>query len=201
MFHQLVLKAIPILLYLDEKQTVRPKLSTPDMNNIKIENLIQIQPLDLDGITRGPEIMEELERDLMLEKIVTHAAVHYFIAVHLKKFQSEEIAIECKILLKRAISICYSFLPIDSHVYQSIAFAWDKCKNIGVNRVRSVSRMKSQGRIIKSDTRSASTNKFRPSPTRKPNDTNKELSTKQTDQTITPLRRKIIGKFKKMKVK
>ena len=56
-------------------------------------------------------------------------------------------------------------------------------------------------RILKSETRSASSNKFRPSPSKRLNDTNKEISTKQTDQSLTPLRRKIIGKFKKMKIK
>ena len=61
--------------------------------------------------------------------------------------------------------------------------------------------MKSQNKGLKSEGRSASNYKFRQSPQRKLNDTSKEALLKQSDQSLTPLRRKIIGKFKKMKVK
>ena len=61
MFHSLVLKSTPILLYLDEKQRNHPRLSIPNVKDIRIEDLLEIHPLDLESLVKGPEIMEELE--------------------------------------------------------------------------------------------------------------------------------------------
>lgn len=197
LFHGLVQKSLPILLYLDEKTATHPKISipTPDLS---FEDLLTVHPLDFESLTRGPEIMEELEKDLMLEKIVFHIAIQYFLAVQLRQLRADESLIEAKILVKRSWRICRSFLQPECKMYQAVARLWEKYKNIGVNRVRSISRMKPQGKLAKSEARSASSNKFRPMPTKKLNDTTKES---RTDQSLTPLRRKIIGKFKKMKLK
>lgn len=198
MFHNLVLKAMPILLYLDEKQTAHTKVQISNVPDINFEELTQVQPLDFENLLHGPEIMEELERDFMLEKIIYSIAAHYFVGSHLRKLPTEENLIESKILIRRAWKVARSFLPPESPIYISVHSVWEKTKHIG--RVRSISRIRPSAKVLKSEARSASSNKFRNSPSKKLNDTNKELSSKQSES-LTPLRRKIIGKFKKMKAK
>ena len=199
MFHNLVQKAIPVLLFLDEKQGAHPKLPIAEMPDVSIEGLLEIQPFDFETLIKGPEIMEELERDLMVEKIVMHAVAYYLVGTQLKKMRSDDNLIESNIFLRRAWKICSSFLPVGSAVYNSISTAWHRSKKSGVNRVRSISRIKPQVKSAKLELRSISSNKFRPSPSKKMNETNKDVLGKTNEQSLLPLRKKIIGKFKKMK--
>lgn len=199
MFHQLVQKAAPILLFLDEKQANHPKISISNVNDIKIDDLLDVQPLTIEAVVKGPEVMEELEKDLMVEKIIIHAICYYFVGVQLKHVSSEESMIESSIFLSRAWKICNSFLPAESEIYNSIGSVWSKCKKIGVNRVRSISRIKPPGKGLKSEARSASNNKFRQSPLKRLNDTAKDPLLKHSEQSLLPLRKKIFGKGKRGK--
>ena len=199
MFHGLVQKAIPILLFLDEKQSSHPKLTIPQMPDADIESILEIQPFNFETLVKGPEIMEELERDLMVEKIIMHAVAYYLVGTQLKKMKSDENLIEANIFIRRAWKIGCSFLPTGSKIYNSIGSAWDKCKRFGNNRVRSISRIKPQVKNSKLELRSVSSNKFRPSPCKKMNETNKDPLGKSSEHPLLPLRKKIIGKFRKMK--
>ena len=95
-------------------------MSMPNLLDIKLEDLLTVQPLDIEALVKGAEIMEELERDLMIEKIIIHAATHYFLAIHLKKMSTDENLIESKIFIKRAWTICRSFLPSECSFYKTI---------------------------------------------------------------------------------
>lgn len=121
MFHSLVLKSTPILLYLDEKQRNHPRLSIPNVKDIRIEDLLEIHPLDLESLVKGPEIMEELERELMIEKILTQIVTQFLLGFNLQKIKNEEHNIEAKLLLKRAYKISASFLPDESFIFQTVS--------------------------------------------------------------------------------
>lgn len=195
LFHSLVQKSMPILLYLDEKTTFSPRILIPSLLNQNIDDLIAIQPWTFETLIKGPEIMEELERELMIEKILFHISSQFLLGSLLKQGHSQENQIEAKIVLKRAYDIAKCYLPPDNLVYMNVGR--NRSKMNVVNRVRSSSRIKLVGR---SEGRSASTNKFRKTPSKKFTETYKEVSGKG-DNSLLPLRRKIIGKFQKIKLK
>ena len=197
LFHSLVQKSMPILLYLDEKTTFSPRILIPSLLNQNIDDLIAIQPWTFETLIKGPEIMEELERELMIEKILFHISSHFLLGSLLKKGQTQENQIEAKILLKRAYEIARVYLPQDNSVLLAVSRNRKRSKMSVVNRVRSSSRIKLIG---KSDARSASTNKFRKTPSKKLTETFKEVSSKG-ENSLVPLRRKIIAKFQKFKLK
>jgi hypothetical protein len=198
LFHGLVLKAIPILQFLDEKQPSYPKLSISNVPEVKFEDLLKIQPLEFETIVRGPEIMEELERDLMLEKIIYHIATHFFVATQLMKGRTEGYEIETKILIKRAWKVCRCFFPEKHSIYVCLSGLWEKCRDVGLSRVRSVSRTKPPTKLVRSDARSISSKRFKTA-CKRLNDTYKEIQVKSHEQILTPLRRKTIRKLKKIK--
>ena len=192
---------MPILLYLDEKTALAPRVTLPPMNDLKFEDLTQINPWNFEVLMHGPEIMEELERDLMIDKVLHHIASHFFLGNLLRRSRNDESRIEAKIMMKRAWNIARAFLPSDSSIF--LAVLKTREKKI-VSRIRSISRIRTSmksAKDAKNEYRSASTNKFRTSPSKKFNETYKDVSTLKADASLGPLRRKIIGKFKKIKLK
>ena len=192
---------MPILLYLDEKTALAPRVTLPPMNDLKFEDLTQINPWNFEVLMHGPEIMEELERDLMIDKVLHHIASHFFLGNLLRRSRNDESRIEAKIMMKRAWNITRAFLPTESSIFLAVLKTREKKV---VSRIRSISRiatsMKS-AKDVKTKCRSASTNKFRISPSKKLTETYKDISPLKADSSIEPLGRKIIGKFKKIKLK
>lgn len=199
LFHSLVLKSMPILLYLDEKTTFSPRISIPSLPNQSIEDLLSMQPWSFETLIKGPEIMEELERELMIEKIMLHILCHYLIGKLLKFHHTQENQIEARIMMDRAYNMAKYYLPHDNLLFLTVVKDSDRARSGMVNRIRSSSRIKSTSKNAKSDGRSASTNKFRNTPSKKFNETYKENNSKP--ESLVPLRRKIIAKFKKFKLK
>ena len=188
-------------MYLDEKISSAPRVTLPLSPDLKFEDLTQIQPWSFEVLMHSPEIMEELERDLMVDKILFHTASNFFLGNLLRRSRNEESRIEAKIMMKRAWNITRAFLPTESSIFLAVLKTREKKV---VSRIRSISRiatsMKS-AKDVKTKCRSASTNKFRISPSKKLTETYKDISPLKADSSIEPLERKIIGKFKKIKLK
>lgn len=192
---------MPILMYLDEKIALAPRVTLPLSPELKFEDLTQIQPWSFEVLMHSPEIMEELERDLMVDKILFHTASNFFLGNLLRRSRNEESKIEAKIMMKRAWNITRAFLPNDSSIFLAVLKTRERKV---VSRIRSISRITTSMKSandMKTKCRSASTNKFRNSPSKKLTETYKDISPLKADTSLGPLRRKIIGKFKKIKLK
>jgi hypothetical protein len=188
LFHSLVAKAMPVLLFLDEKTQIAPK-SPFLIPSVLFEDITRMQPWNFETLVKGPEIMEELETELMMEKVVVHIACHYFLANLLKKLRNDELLIESSIMMKRAWRICNQFLPNDHPFYVTIGKVFKKHKS-PISRVRSSSRMKTPVKILRSEPRSFSTNKIKASPLRKLNESCRDLSAKSESKRSSSKRRK-----------
>jgi hypothetical protein len=175
-FHSLVIKAMPILLFLDEKSQTISKYPY-SIPNITLEDITNIQPWSYETLVKGPEIMEELESELMMEKIVVHIACHFFLGNLLKKVKNDEHLIESGMMLKRALKICSQFLKEDHPIYVAVCKGKKKGKT-PIRRIRSGSRIKTPAKVMKSELRSFSSNKIKASPFRKLNESCRDLSHK-----------------------
>lgn len=189
LFHNLVGKTMPVLLFLDEKTNSAGK-SLYTVPNVNFEDITKMQPWNFETLVKGPEIMEELESELMMEKIVVHIACYYFLANLLKKVRKDELLIESSIMMKKAWRICSQFLNEDHSFYISIAKVCKRHKS-PISRVRSSSRMKTPVKILKSEPRSFSTNKIKSA--KKLNESCRDLSTK-SESKRTSSKRRLRGK-------
>lgn len=187
LFHSLVSKAMPILLFLDEKSHSISKFPYA-IPSITLEDITNIQPWSYETLIKGPEIMEELESDLMMEKIVVHIACHFFLGNLLKKNKNDELQIESDIMIKRAWRICSQFLKEDHPIYLAVCKGRKKGKS-PIRRIRSGSRIKTPAKVMKTEPRSFSSNKFKASPFRKLNESCRDLSHKHDSGKYSKLRK------------
>jgi hypothetical protein len=106
LFHQLVLKTLPVLNYLQGKHTEPPRIDTDWVPGVGLRDMYRMQPLDLAMISKVPEMLEEFQEESLLYKINIHACIAYLITEECRKLKYSaekwgEVAFRCAKMLPR----------------------------------------------------------------------------------------------------
>lgn len=87
LFHQLVLKSLPVLMYTAGKAIESPKIQTEWVPQVTLEDIYKVQPLEYSSLVKGPELLEEFQEECLLYKINIHASICYLIIEECKKLK------------------------------------------------------------------------------------------------------------------
>ena len=88
LFHQLVDKSYHVLQFIQGKNANHSCIITTEwVPQISLEDLYKMQPLNLQTLTKVPELLEEFQEESMLYKVNVHACVCYLISEECKKLE------------------------------------------------------------------------------------------------------------------
>ena len=85
LFHELVNKSYPVLLYIQGKNLEPSRIQTEWIPPVSLSELYKIQSLDYYSMSKLPELLEEFQEECMLYKVNVHASICYFIIEESKK--------------------------------------------------------------------------------------------------------------------
>jgi hypothetical protein len=85
LFHQLVLKTLPIFLYVQGKHIEAPRIETSWVPPVTLKDLYKMQSFDFNILYKSPELLEEFQEESVLYKVNIHTCILYLIAETYKR--------------------------------------------------------------------------------------------------------------------
>lgn len=87
LFHQLALRSLPLLLFIQGKHTEPNKIVTDWVPPVTLNDLYKMQPFDFNILYRAPELLEEFQEESVLYKVNIHASICYLIGETCKRMK------------------------------------------------------------------------------------------------------------------
>jgi len=87
LFHQLVVKSLPLLLFIQGKHTEPSKIVTDWVPPVTLNDLYKMQPFDFNILYKAPELLEEFQEESVLYKVNIHASICYLIGETCKRMK------------------------------------------------------------------------------------------------------------------